>query len=240
MKKLINRLKKSATNLISQLKKKVTNFVYRKEIKICKENPVYFINKYSGHNLYDKQEKVINTINKENCVVVKAPRQSGKTTIIKNSIVHQLTFNQQKISLCSFSYRNLQQIFDDIVDTIENLPKPFNNKIVHKTKNKIVLDNGSSLSIHDDDLYFADIIYYDEFAFFSLQQIESYFFSIGRKKQVIISTKNKESIFDSIWNESSYTGRFVPVEITFNNVPWLDKQKIIEVYGQELFEKEYS
>lgn len=227
-------------NLINRLKKKVKNFIYQKELKICKENPVYFINKYFGHNPYSKQEKIINTINKENCVIVKAPRQSGKTTIIKNSIVHQLIFNQQKISLCSFTKRNLQEIFDSIVDTIENLPELFDNKISYKTKNKIILDNGSSLSIQDDELYFADIIYYDEFAFFSLQQIKDYFFSIGRKKQVIISTKNKGSIFDSIWKESSYTGRFIPVEITLDNVPWLDKQKIIEVYGQEIFEKEYA
>lgn len=230
--------------IITYLQKKINNFIYRKEIKKCKENPVYFINSYSGHNLYPKQSIVVNTINNEDCIIVKAPRQSGKSTVIQDSIVHRLIFNDNlKISLCSFNRKNTQYNFDLVAKFIENLPAPFNNKITYRSNNTISLDNGSSLTINDRLLYLADVVYYDEFALFSPLQVDNYFYSIGRKKQVIISTKKKGSVFDTIWSQSSYTGRFIPVEISFDDVPWFDlhtKEKLIDTLGQDAFDAGYT
>lgn len=237
MKQFIIWIKKIITSLQN-------NFIYRKEIKKCKENPVYFINKYSGHNLYPKQSTVINKINNEYCVMVKAPRQSGKSLVVQDSIVYRLIFNDDvKISLCSFNRNNTQYNFDLVVKFIENLPTPFNNKITYRSNNTISLDNGSSLTINDALLYLADVVYYDEFAFFSPLQVKNYFYGIGRKKQVMISTKNKGSLFDSMWKESSFTGRFVPVEMSFDDVPWFDihtKEKLIRNLGREAFDAEYA
>ena len=72
----------------------------------CAENPEYFIENYvkiitldKGFvqiSLYPFQKDVVNDINNNRRVVVKAGRQVGKTTIIVGYILWYILFNQDK------------------------------------------------------------------------------------------------------------------------------------------------
>lgn len=239
MKRIIKWIKRFKRDL----NKKIFNFINRKELKKCKENPDYFASKYLDINLYPKQVDIVNTINKENYIIVKAPRQAGKTTTIKVSIIHQLLFNKAKIGLVCHNQHNAKEQFNIIKDYIKSLSVKFNCKITHVCGQTITMDNGSSLTISVNSGKDFDIVYYDEFGYHNLIQIDQHYYYIQSKKQVIISTLKPESLFNILYDEAiKGNNRFLPVVITFDEVPYLNGKKdtLISILGNKIFEAEYT
>ena len=68
----------------------------------CANDPIYFIKKYikivtldkglEPFELYDYQEKMVETIQNNRYVIAKLPRQTGKTTTIVAWCVHYILF----------------------------------------------------------------------------------------------------------------------------------------------------
>lgn len=238
MKKFINWLKR----IIYSLRKKIFNKLNRAEINYCKQNPVYFINRYLHYPLYPHQEKIINTINKENFVLVKAPRHAGKSICIAKSIVHEMVTNKVTVLFTAFNRQTIDYGIIGILNTLKTIPEKFGIEVISFNKSKIILSNGSVL-VTNPKAYSIDIAYYDEFAFYTPEKLEEVFYGIHPKRQVIMSTKKKGSVFNSIWTEANHgLGRFVPVEVMFEDIPCFQgkKESMIEVLGIEKFEAEYT
>ena len=204
--------------MINRIKKLIIKIIYRKEIKKCKENPVYFINKYLDIELKPHQEKIINTVKVNNKIIVKAPRQSGKTTTIINSVVHDLVFGKRiTVGLKTLKTIQDRELLKSIANKLENLPAKFNIDFIAKPNDRLILDNGNCLVLREN---FVDYLYLDEFAFFPLKNIySSYYQYLMNQKTIIISTKNPGSIFNSIFYDTRYQDRFIPLEIKFEDVP---------------------
>ena len=58
---------------------------------------------------------------------------------------------------------------------------------------------------------------------------------------IIVSTKNKGSLFDDLWEGTKRKiNNFVPVEILVKDTLHLDEETLINHLGKELFNKEYT
>lgn len=227
-----------------------------------KQDPVKFINNNLdklipfSSKLYNKQEEIVNTIVAGKNTIVKAPRQSGKTTTMICSIICQLLFGKVKIRFNSWNTRFSSLILTNVKTFLKNLEIKF---ILSKDKRTLYLANGSALTINRD--FDVDVLYFDEFAFYYLPQIKQDYYETvfnahkrhQKKVQVIIvstPSSNANTItemgyfFKTIYNDAvENKNTFTPVSITFNDVSWL-KQKgmdfFISTLGRETAELQYA
>lgn len=127
----------------------------------CREDPIYFINKYAKDYtqsgtpplvLYPKQEHIIKTIHNDHFVILMGSRQCGKTISIVWYIVWLiLMFPKYTVAILSRKGDFTNQLVYEIRVALETLPEPFNvdfadsKKVEKKIESLIRLRNGSSV-----------------------------------------------------------------------------------------------
>jgi hypothetical protein len=215
----------------------------------CAKDPVYFCNKYikvktldkgiMPFELYDYQQKFVDSIHKNRFVISKWPRQSGKSTSVIGYICHYITFNQS-VSVAILANR-LKTAKDELYSKLqlayENLPQFLQQGVVEWNKTSLKLENGSrvicdatsSSAIRGGSFNFLLL---DEYAFLPSHVAEEFYSSTyptisagTTTKLVIVSTPNGMNHFHKLWVDANRAeghklkNKFIPIEVSWRDVP---------------------
>ena len=146
----------------------------------CAQDPVYF-SKYISiisldrgivpFEMYDFQKDMINTFNDNRFVIVKCPRQVGKTTTAVAYLLHTVLFKDaQNIAILANKGQTSRDILGKLQLAYENLPMWLQQGVVEWNKGRIELENGSVIIANSTSSSAArsgayNIVFLDEFAF---------------------------------------------------------------------------
>ncbi len=122
----------------------------------CRDDLVYFVTKYMRiinvdrglipFDLYDYQIKLIKTIEGERFVVVKFPRQSGKSSTLCAYALHYILFNSNvTIGILANKETTAKEILGRIKKAYELLPKWLQQGVQEWNKKSVELENGSKV-----------------------------------------------------------------------------------------------
>ena len=233
----------------------------------CMGDPVYFIKNYVQivsldrglvpFELYDFQEKMVNTFHDNRFTICKLPRQSGKSTTIVSYLLHYVLFNQNvNVAILANKSSTARDILGRLQLAYENLPKWMQQGIVAWNKGNIDLENGSSIIAASTSSSAIrggsyNIIFLDEFAFVPTNIAEQFFSSVyptissGKNtKMLIVSTPHGMNMFYKLWTDAqSDKNGYVPIEVHWSEVPGRDeewKEETIRNTSQEQFNVEFE
>lgn len=236
----------------------------------CKNNPIYFISNYVkvvhpdrgvvNMELYEYQQKMVDTYHDNRKVVFLTSRQQGKTTVSAAYFIWFIVFNDNKTVAV---LANKQQTADEIMSRIrmayENLPKWLQQGVVSWNKRSIELENGSKIfgsatsssAIRGKSI---SILYIDEYGFVENNLADEFFtavyptISAGKNTKVFItSTPNGFNHFHKIWSEAEKgINGFFPLRVYWHETPgrdqkWYDEQKAVlgELKGAQELDAEF-
>lgn len=218
------------------------------EIIKCKDDPVYFAEKYVKIVTLDKglvliklhpfQKEIIEQFYKTNRIIVKSSRQSGKTTALIVAFLHYIIFFKDK-KLCCLAH-NLPKAKDFLrvlKKAYENLPQWIQQGVVEWNKQSIELENGSGImcaacgSTSVTGFTF-NIIYLDEFAKVRESVVEDFMESVfptlssGTTGKVIItSTAQGFNHFYSFWTKAeNKENGYHPINVDWRDIPGRDEE----------------
>lgn len=237
------------------------------EILKCKEDPVYFAEKYIkvvhvDHGfipikLYDYQKEIVNSITTNRNVAVVTSRQAGKTTTAAAVILHYILFNSHKIvALLANKGDAAREILDRIKLAYEALPDWLQSGVSIWNKGSIELENGckviaaatSSSAIRGKSVAF---LYIDEAAFVANwdEFMSSVFptISSGKETKILLtSTPNGLNHYYQICEGArEKKNGYDFIEVSWERVPGRDeawkKQALAALnFDTEKFSQEYE
>ena len=237
------------------------------EFKKCKENPIYFMEKWMKivsldeglvpFKLYPFQKKIVETIDNNRFTICKLPRQSGKSTTTVAYLMHYAMFKpNSSIAILANKSSTARDILGRLQLAYENLPKWMQQGVINWNKGNIELENKSTIvaaatssSAIRGGSY--NIIFLDEFAFVPTNIAEMFFSSVyptissGQKtKMIIVSTPYGMNQFYKLWVDAE-KGRndYIPIEVHWSEVPGRDdawKDMTIRNTSPEQFAQEFE
>ena len=233
----------------------------------CAKDPIYFIRKFVkivhvDHgliplDLYEYQERMINTFSHNRFVITKMPRQSGKSTAVVGFILHYLLFNSDKnIAILANKAELARELLDRVKKAYENLPLWLQQGISVWNKGSIEVENGSKVFATSTTGSAArgqsfSLVFLDEFAFVQHGIADEFFKSVyptissGQEtKMIIVSTPKGMNHFYRMWVEAE-EGRsnFIPLAVNWWETPGRDehwKEQQIANTSEESFEQEFA
>lgn len=231
----------------------------------CSEDPIYFIRKYAKiihvdrglipFELFDFQESMIRTYNSDRKVIVKLPRQMGKTTSTAAFFLWYILFHDNKVTAILANKAALaREILSRIKLMYEHVPFFLQQGVIEWNKGSITLENGSRVlaaatSASGIRGYSLSLVFLDEFAHVGNNIAEEFFTSIfptissGKDTKILIaSTPNGLNHYYKFWREAEeHTNGFTPIFFEWHRMPtrdqaWLEDQR--KVLGEQKFLQE--
>lgn len=237
------------------------------EYKRCFDDPVYFIEHYIKivhvdrgvipFIMYDFQKQVVDFYKNNRFVVLKFPRQSGKTITTVGYILHYILFNEHKnVGILANRAKTARGILAKLKSSYRLLPFFLQSGIKEWNKGSIELENGCKV--------FADatsesasrsesisLLLLDEFAFVDNNKADEFMKSVyptissGKESQVIVvSTPKGMNHFYKLWTDAKEKRNgYIPYEISWNDVPGRDesfKTDTIANIGEDAWRQEFS
>lgn len=231
----------------------------------CREDPVYFCKKYVkiidldkglvNFNMWEFQEKMINTFANERFVINLLPRQMGKTITVAAFLLHYAIFNKHKaVGILANKAATSREILSRIQRMLENLPFFLQPGVVEYNKGNVEFGNGSTLmaaATSSDSIrgFSFNVVYLDEFAF--VENADTFYtstypvISSGENTKVLItSTPNGMNLFYKLWEDARMKRNdFVPIQVHWSENPkrgqkW--KETTLKNIGKKQFAQEYE
>jgi len=233
----------------------------------CAKDPIYFIKKFVkivhvDHgliplDLYEYQERMINTFNENRFVITKMPRQSGKSTAVVGFILHYLLFNSEKnIAVLANKAELARELLDRIKKAYEHLPLWLQQGILTWNKGSIEVENGSKILATSTTGSAArgqsfSLVFLDEFAFVQHNIADEFFKSVyptissgTETKMIIVSTPKGMNHFYKMWVEAEEErSNFIPLAVNWWETPGRDddwKVQQIANTSEESFDQEFA
>lgn len=236
----------------------------------CRDDPVYFIRQYMRivhadeglvmFDMWDFQEEMVRTIDKNRFFIAKCPRQIGKSIVTAGYLLHYALFNKERqIAILANKQGTAMEILDRVKKAFRYLPDFLQQGVVVWNKGDIELENGSKISAHatsSDSIrgFTYSMVFIDEVAFIPTHEWEEFWrstyptISSGKKTKVImVSTPKGMNHFYYMWQnaqpEASKRSKFVPFSIHWSQVPGRDeawKQETIANTSEEAFAQEHE
>ena len=233
----------------------------------CRDDIVYFLRNYVQvihvdkglipFDLYDYQEELINTLDKNRYVIVKSARQSGKSVTSLGYILHYVLFNKTKIvGMLANKASTSRELLGRIQTAYQHLPKFLQQGIVEWNKGNLELENGSKIIASSTSSsairgYSFSLLFLDEFAFVQRTIADAFIKSVyptissGKDTKIImVSTPNGFNLFYKFWNDAvEGNNQFKTFKIHWTSIPERDqewREKIISDIGEEAFRQEYA
>jgi len=226
-----------------------------KEWKTCRDDPIYFIEKYikivtidfglQPMKLYGFQKEIILAVHNTNRVIANCSRQLGKTTVMAAYFVHYIIFNESKTcAILANKAKLAREILARTKLAYEHLPKWLQHGVRSWNKSSIELENGSRIlasatsasAIRGESI---NLLFLDEFAHISNNIADEFFASVyptissGKtSKLAIISTPAGMNHFYKMWKEAeNKINEFTAVFADWRSIPtrdqaWADNMKI--------------
>lgn len=213
----------------------------------CSQDPIYFILKYCkiihvdrgliDFEMFDFQREIIETYYNERKVIVKLPRQMGKTTTTAAFFIWYVLFHDNKVCAILANKAPIsQEILGRIKLMYEHLPLWLQQGIVEWNKRSITLENGSRILAAATSSsairgYSLSMVFMDEFAHVPNNIAEEFFTSIyptissGKETKILIaSTPLGLNHYYKFWTEAeSGANDFVPLYYSWDKMPGRDK-----------------
>jgi hypothetical protein len=233
----------------------------------CSKDPVYFIKTYIKivnvdeglipFGMWDFQEKMVETFKDNRFVIMKMPRQVGKTTTSVGYILwHSIFQDAQNIAILANKGSLARDILAKYQLAYENLPTWLQQGIITWNKGNVELENGSkvisasttSSAIRGGSF---NLVFLDEFAFVPNNIALEFFNSVypvissGKSSKIIIvSTPNGMNLFYKMWMDA-IEGRstYKALEIHWSMVPGRDqkwKEETIKNTSEDQFRQEFE
>ena len=214
----------------------------------CKEDPVYFANKYikivsldeglTQFHPYDFQEKLINNFHNNRFNICKMPRQTGKSTTVVSYLLHYALFNDSvNIGILANKASTARELLARLATAFENLPKWMQQGILVWNKGNIELENGSKILAASTSASAVrgmsfNILFLDEFAFVPNHVADSFFASVyptitsGKNtKVIIVSTPHGMNHFYRMWHDAERNkNEYIPTDVHWSEVPGRDEK----------------
>lgn len=233
----------------------------------CQHDPVYFIKKYVKivhiddglvpFELYDFQERFVQTIHDNRFVISKFPRQSGKSTTVIAYILHAALFNDKyNVAIMANKLATARELLHRLQLAYEHLPKWLQQGIMSWNKGSLELENGSRISAYATSSSAVrgnayNLILLDEFAHVPFNIADEFFTSVyptissGKtSKVIIVSTPLGMNLFYKMWTDAvNKRNEYVPVEVFWDEVPGRDeawKEQTIRNTSEEKFRQEFE
>lgn len=233
----------------------------------CAKDPIYFIRKFVkivhvDHgliplDLYEYQERMIDTFNNNRFVITKMPRQSGKSTAVVGFILHYLLFNSDKnIAVLANKAELARELLDRIKKAYEHLPLWLQQGILTWNKGSIEVENGSKILATSTTGSAArgqsfSLVFLDEFAFVQHGIADEFFKSVyptissgTETKMIIVSTPKGMNHFYKMWVEAEEErSNFIPLAVNWWETPGRDddwKMQQIANTSEESFDQEFA
>jgi hypothetical protein len=237
------------------------------EIVKCIKDPIYFIRNYVKivsvdrgiipFELWDFQERMINTFHENRFSIAKMPRQVGKTTSVAAYLLWCVLFNDNfKIAILANKHPMAKEIVGRIQMAYENLPFWMQQGVLSWNKTDIALENGSiimSSSTTGDSIrgQAMNLVYLDEFAFVPNPIQETFFTSVyptissGKSTKIMItSTPNGMNRFHKIWKDSvDGKNTYKRTDVHWSDVPGRDeawREETIRNTSERQFRQEFG
>ena len=233
----------------------------------CAKDPIYFIKRFVkivhvDHgliplDLYEYQERMIDTFNNNRFVITKMPRQSGKSTAVVGFILHYLLFNSDKnIAVLANKAELARELLDRIKKAYEHLPLWLQQGILTWNKGSIEVENGSKILATSTTGSAArgqsfSLVFLDEFAFVQHGIADEFFKSVyptissgTETKMIIVSTPKGMNHFYKMWVEAEEErSNFIPLAVNWWETPGRDddwKVQQIANTSEESFDQEFA
>ena len=233
----------------------------------CAKDAKYFIETYIkivnvdkglvSFNLYDFQEKMVDTFVNNRFTICKLPRQSGKSTTVVGYMLWNILFNDnQNCAILANKGQLARDLLGKIQLSYENLPKWLQQGVITWNKGNIELENGSkavaastSSSAIRGGSY--NLIFLDEFAFVGMNLAEEFFASVyptissgTTSKIIIVSTPNGLNHFYKMWTDAmEHRSNYIPIEGHWRDVPGRDdkwREETIKNTSEDQFRQEFE
>ena len=233
----------------------------------CSNDHVYFIENYIKivhvdlgiipFDLYDFQEKMVNTIHDNRFSIFCTPRQVGKSTTVVSYFLWYVLFNED-VNIAILANKGLlaRDILSRLQLAYENLPKFLQQGVLIWNKCNIELENGSKIIASSTSSSAIrggsyNMILLDEFAFVPPNIADEFMASVyptissGKStKIVVVSTPNGLNHFYKMWEDAKENkNNYVPVEVAWRDVPGRDddwKEETIRNIGEERWAQEFE
>lgn len=238
----------------------------------CANDPLYFIANYVKivsldkglvpFEPYDFQEEMIESVHKNRFVIMKCPRQSGKSTTMVSYLLHYILFNQNmSVAILANKLSTARELLGRLKLAYEYLPMWLQQGVVEWNKGSIVLENGSkalaaatsSSAVRGGSF---NCIMLDEFAYVPQNVAEEFFSSVyptitsGKDtKVIIVSTPKGLNMFYRLWvNATKKPGEegkneYFALDVHWRDVPGRDdewKKQTIANTSVEQFRTEFE
>jgi len=243
-----------------------------KEYIKCSQNPIYFIKNYIQivsldkglvpFQLWDFQEKVVETVHNNRFVICKFPRQTGKSTTMIAYILHYVLFNDNmNVAILANKLATARELLSRLQLAYENLPKWLQQGVISWNKGSIELENGSRIIASATSSSAVrggsfNMIFLDEFAYVPHEVADEFFSSVyptissGKDTKIlIVSTPRGMNLFYKYWvganKKEGEPGKntYVPIEVHWSQVPGRDekwKKETIANSSEEQFRTEFE
>lgn len=242
------------------------------EFTRCAEDPLYFFRNYVYIKDVDKenlvlfkprsyQEEMLDKMLHNRNVIVKLPRQCGKTTLSAAVLLWHLIFHHNfSILVAAHKGDKARDVLNNVKEMYEALPDFLQHGVESWNKGSIKLETGSrirssatSASAARGDVY--NMVYLDEFAFVAKHLADEFVKSViptvssGKTTKIFItSTPKGLNLFYDMWEAAinpdpeKWSG-YAHVEIKWNDVPGRDEEfrrNVIAQFGEDYFDQEYG
>jgi len=232
----------------------------------CSQDPIYF-SKYIkiitldegvvDFEMYDFQEDMIRQFHNNRFVIVKCPRQVGKTTTAIAYLLWTVLFKDaQTIAVLANRGDTARKILSKLQLAYENLPIWLQQGVEEWNKGRIELENKSVIIADSTSSSAArsgsfNIVFLDEFAFVPSNIAYDFFTSVypvitaGTKTKILmVSTPNGMNLFYKIWMDAiNKKNNYVPFEIHWSQVPGRDekfKEETIKNTSERQWNQEFE
>lgn len=232
----------------------------------CARDPIYFA-KYITivsldrgiipFDMYDFQKDMIKTFNENRFVIVKCPRQVGKTTTTVAYLLWTILFKpSQTIAILANKGQTARDILGKLQLAYENLPMWLQQGVVEWNKGRIELENNSVIIANSTSSSAArsgsyNIVFLDEFAFVPSNIAYDFITSVypvitsgTRTKILMVSTPNGMNLFYKMWQDAvQKRSNYVPFEIHWSQVPGRDqawREETIRNTSERQFSQEFN
>jgi len=233
----------------------------------CKEDPVYFANRYikivsldeglTQFHPYDFQEKLIHNFHNNRFNICKMPRQTGKSTTVVSYLLHYAVFNDSvNIGILANKAATARELLSRLQTAYENLPKWMQQGIISWNKGSMELENGSKILAASTSASAVrgmsfNILFLDEFAFVPNHVADSFFASVyptitsGKNtKVIIVSTPHGMNHFYRMWHDAERSkNEYIPTDVHWSEVPGRDevwKEQTIANTSEQQFKVEFE
>jgi hypothetical protein len=236
-----------------------------KEWVKCKEDPLYFIEKYFqivtvDHGvqlikLWDFQKEIVRSLRDESSTIAVVARQMGKTTVVAAFFCWYIIFHDHKTcAILANKAATAREILSRIQFAYELLPSWVQHGVAEWNKGSFLLENNSRIIASSTTSsaargYVINFLFLDEFAFVQNTIADEFFTSVyptissgASSKIAIVSTPNgMNHFYKKVMEAKAGTNGFKLIRAIWSDIPTRDEAwrvKMLSALGELKFSQE--